>query len=72
MPMNTASRGLSVHSKRPHLSGNVSTGNALSFFVFRIEPRDDSPSIEDLPALGDIAPREDVRGKCHHSACLSG
>ena len=31
MPMNTASRGLSVHSKGSHLSGCVSTGNALSF-----------------------------------------
>ena len=27
--MNTASRGLSVHSKRPHFSGGVSAGNAL-------------------------------------------
>ena len=33
MPMNTASGGLSVHSKRPHFSGCVSTGNALSFFI---------------------------------------
>ena len=33
MPMNTASRGLSVHSKRPHISGCVSTGKALSFFL---------------------------------------
>ena len=31
MPMDTASRGLSVNSKRPHLSGCLSTGNALSF-----------------------------------------
>ena len=31
MPVNTASRGLSVHSKRPHLSGCVPTVNALSF-----------------------------------------
>ena len=30
MPVNTASRGLSVHSKRPHLSGCVSTSNTLS------------------------------------------
>ena len=30
-PMYTASRGLSVHSKSPHLSGCVSTGNPLSF-----------------------------------------
>ena len=30
-PMNAASRWLSVHSKRPHLLGCVSTGKALSF-----------------------------------------
>ena len=30
IPMNTASRGLSLHSKGPHLSGCVSTGNAIS------------------------------------------
>ena len=30
MPMNTASHGLSVHSKRHRLSGCVSTGKALS------------------------------------------
>ena len=30
-PVNTASRGLSVHSKMPHLSGCVSTCNAVSF-----------------------------------------
>ena len=29
MPMNMASRGLSGHSKRPHFSRCVSTGNAL-------------------------------------------
>ena len=33
-PMNTASRGLSVHSKRLHLSGYVSTGNVRAFSLF--------------------------------------
>ena len=33
MPMNTASRGLSVHSKMPYLSGCVSTANALSTVI---------------------------------------
>ena len=37
MPMNTASRGLSVFSKMPHLLRCVSTGNALSFFHVVIE-----------------------------------
>ena len=31
IPLNAASRGLSVHSKRPHFSVCVSTGNTLSF-----------------------------------------
>ena len=34
MPMNAASRGLSIHSKRPHLSGCVSAGNLLSVFYW--------------------------------------
>ena len=49
MSMNTASRGLSVHSKRPHLSGCVSTGNALSFYdvtvsMVCVAPACDGPS----------------------------
>ena len=39
LPMNTASRGLSVHSKRPLLSGCVSTGNKLSFTIASPVPR---------------------------------
>ena len=39
VPMNTASRGLSVHSKSPQLSTRVSTGNVPSFFVFRCATR---------------------------------
>ena len=37
MPMNTASCGLSVHSKMPHFSGYVSTGDALSFLRGRFD-----------------------------------
>ena len=33
MPMNTASRGLSKHSKTPHLSGCVSKGEKVSFSI---------------------------------------
>ena len=45
MPMNTASRGLSVHSKRPHLSGCVSTGNTLSFFIIRLRSNKTAVSV---------------------------